>query len=363
MTSGKPGFVADYSRQTRLAAVGPEGQAKLAASRVLVIGAGGLGCPALVYLAGAGIGHIGIVDSDVLEASNLHRQTLYDAADIGKPKVQLAAQRIRALNPDIDVVGIDHALSAEEIVPLFASYDLILECTDDMRSRYLCSDASVLTGKPVIFASVYQYEGQLHVYRPEQDTPCMRCLWPQEPDPAQLGSCAISGVLGPVPGVLGTLQANEALKLLLDLPGQLGNDLVLVDLTDLELRRIRTRHANHDCHAEAELGLSARRSNEALEQHFPNLQAAVLAGYQLVDLREREEIEADPLHAPALWIPSGEVLEHAASFAHSRWLLVCARGARSRYAAERLRERGYANVFSLHGGWAAISADAAAIAP
>jgi len=351
VTNGAPAFVPDYSRQTRLAAVGPEGQARLSASRVLVIGAGGLGCPALVYLAGAGVGHIGIVDSDVLEASNLHRQTLYDAADIGQPKVQLAARRIRALNPGIDVACIDHALTAEDIVPLFASYDLILECTDDMRSRYLCSDAAVITGKPVIFASVYQYEGQMHTYRPDQNTACMRCLWPQEPDPAQLGSCEISGVLGPVPGVLGTLQANEALKLLLDLPGKLGSELVLVDLTDMEMRRIRTRRAAHDCRAEAELGLSARRSNEALERSFPSLQAAVLAGYQLVDLRERDEIDADPLEVPALWIPSGSVLDHAASFANSRWLLICAHGARSRYAAERLRERGYANVHSLHGGW------------
>jgi adenylyltransferase/sulfurtransferase len=357
------GFVPDYSRQTRLAAVGPEGQARLAASRVLVIGAGGLGCPVLAYLAGAGVGHIGIVDSDVLEASNLHRQTLYDAADIGQPKVLLAAQRIRALNPSIDVACIDHALTAEEIVPLFASYDLILECTDDMRSRYLCSDAAVVTGKPVIFASVYQYEGQLHVYRPDQATPCMRCLWPREPDPAQLGSCEISGVLGPAPGVLGTLQANEALKLLLDLPGKLANDLVLIDLTDLEMRRIHTRRAEHDCHAEAELGLSARRSNESLERNFPSLQAAMFAGYQLVDLRERDEIEADPLEAQALWIPSGEVLDHAASFAHSRWLLICARGARSRYAAERLREQGYTNVYSLRGGWIGMHMDAAATTP
>jgi adenylyltransferase/sulfurtransferase len=355
-------FVADYSRQTRLAAVGSAGQAKLAASRVLVIGAGGLGCPALAYLAGAGVGHIGIVDHDVLEASNLHRQTLYDAADVGQPKAQLAAQRIRALNPAIDVVAIDRALAAAEIVPLFASYDLILECTDDMRSRYLCSDAAVLAGKPVIFASVYQYEGQLHAYRPEQNTPCMRCLWPQEPDPAQLGSCEISGVLGPVPGVLGTLQASEALKLLLDLPGTLTDALVLVDLTDLEMRRIRMRHAGHDCRAEAERGLSIRESNEALEQHFPSLQAAVLAGYQLVDLRERDEIDAAPLQAPALWIPSGEVLNHASSFANSRWLLICARGARSRYAAERLRELGHANVYSLHGGWDGMSMAAAATA-
>ena len=356
------GFVADYSRQTRLAAVGSQGQAKLAASRVLVIGAGGLGCPALVYLAGAGVGHIGIVDGDVLDASNLHRQTLYDAIDVGQSKVKLAAQRIRALNPEIDVVGIDHVLSAEEIVPLFASYDLILECTDDMRSRYLCSDAAVLAGKPVIFASVYQYEGQLHVYRPEQGTPCMRCLWPREPDPAQLGSCAISGVLGPVPGVLGTLQANEALKLLLDLPGKLGDDLVLVDLTDLEMRRIRTRHAGHDCRVEAEHGLLARQSSEALEHSFPSLQAAVLAGYQLVDLRERDEIDSEPLDTAALWIPSGEVLDHAASFAHSRWLLICARGARSRHAAERLRELGYTNVYSLRDGWAGMQAGAAVTA-
>lgn len=363
MTSDGPGFAPDYSRQTRLAAVGSKGQARLAASRVLVIGAGGLGCPALAYLAGAGVGHIGIVDSDVLEASNLHRQILYDAADIGQPKVKLAAQRIRALNPGIGVACIDHALTAEEIVPLFASYDLILECTDDMRSRYLCSDAAVVAGKPVIFASVYQYEGQLHVYRPEQDTPCMRCLWPQEPDPAQLGSCAISGVLGPVPGVLGTLQASEALKLLLDLPGKPGGDLVLVDLIDLEMRRIRTRHAEHDCHAEAELGLSMRRSNDALERSFPSLQAAVLAGYQLVDLREREEIDADPLEAPALWIPSGEVLDHAASFANSRWLLICARGARSLYAAEHLRELGHTNVYSLRGGWAGMRMDAVATTP
>ncbi|HEY9133320.1 MAG TPA: HesA/MoeB/ThiF family protein [Dyella sp.] len=347
-------YVPDYSRQMRLSAVGTEGQARLARSRVLVIGAGGLGSPALQYLAGAGIGHLGIVDGDTLDASNLHRQTLYNAADIGQSKAQLAARHVRALNPSIDAVGIERVLDAESIVSLFATYDLILECTDDMRSRYLCSDAAVLSGKPVIFASVYQYEGQLHVYRPGRDTPCLRCLWPQEPDPAQLGSCELSGVLGPVPGVLGTLQAVEALKLLLDLPGRLGNDLMLLDLLDVDMRRIRTRHSGHDCRTEAERGLAARRENEQLERSFPTLQAALLAGFQLVDLRERDEIESAPLDAPALWIPSGEVLDRATSFAHGRWLLVCARGARSRYAAEQLRARGLGSVYSLQGGWSTM---------
>ncbi|HEX7816440.1 HesA/MoeB/ThiF family protein [Dyella sp.] len=344
-------FIPDYSRQVRLSAVGPEGQARLGLSRVLVIGAGGLGCPALTYLAGAGIGHIGIVDGDVLEASNLHRQTLYDAADVGKRKVELAAARLRALNPTVSITTIGHTLAAEDILPLFAEYDLVLECTDDMRSRYLCNDAAVLTGTPVVYASVYQYEGQLHLYQPTADAPCLRCMWPVEPDPAQLGSCAVSGVLGPVPGVLGTMQANEALKILLGLGSKLEHDLLLMDLLDMDIRRIGTGHAGHDCHAQARQGLERRRASEALEQAFPSLQAAVLAGYRLVDLRESDEIEGDPLDAAALWIPSGDIARHAASFAHGRWLLICARGARSRHSAEWLRRHGYRNVFSLRDGW------------
>ncbi|HEY2623895.1 MAG TPA: ThiF family adenylyltransferase [Dyella sp.] len=351
-------FVPDYSRQTRLREVGDAGQAKLAASRVLVIGAGGLGCPVLSYLAGAGVGTLGIVDSDRLDASNLHRQTMYDARDIGQRKVDLAARRIAALNPAVTVRTWTEPLRASDVVDVFRQFDLVVECTDDMRSRFLSSDAAVLSGTPLIMASVYQYEGQLQVIPAQPGTPCLRCLWPQAPAPEAVGSCVQAGVLGPVPGVLGTMQAAEALKLLLDLPRPQDNALLLVNLLDLSMQRLPIDAAqgcalHGGCVEVAQQALALELGD--IDLVFDSLEDAIAAGFTVVDLREYDEIATEPLSGvPSLGIPSAQVVARANELAACRSLLVCASGRRSSHAARLLRANGFHDAYSLAGGLRAL---------
>jgi adenylyltransferase/sulfurtransferase len=352
-------FTPDYSRQTRLRGVGAAGQAKLAAARVLVIGAGGLGCPVLSYLAGAGVGTLGIVDGDLLDASNLHRQTLYDARDIGQRKVDLAARRLAALNPAVRVHASPEPLHAGNVREVFAQYDLVVECTDDMRSRYLASDAAVLTGTPLILASVYQYEGQLQVVGARPGEPCLRCLWPDEPAPGAAGSCAQSGVLGPVPGVLGTLQAVEALKILLDLPRPVEPALLLVDLLEVGIQRLPidasrgcVRHGG--CVAVAQHALAQAQRDREVDVVFACLHDAIAAGYRLVDVREPDEIAAQPLDAPSCRVPSAQLAARTAELPPGRLLLVCASGRRSAQVARALRGQGVRDIYSLTGGVLAL---------
>jgi len=352
-------FTPDYSRQVCLREVGEAGQAVLAAARVLVIGAGGLGCPAISYLAGAGIGTLGIVDGDHLEASNLHRQTLYDARDIGELKAKLAARRVSALNPTVNVQTWTEPLHAGNAVEIFRQFDLVLECTDDMRSRYLSSDAAVLSGTPLILASVYQYEGQLQVVTAHTDTPCLRCLWPREPAPEAVGSCVLSGVLGPVPGVFGTMQAMEALKVLLDLPRPREPALLLFNLLDYTATRlpidVEQGCASHGgCVAIARQAMARMQAESDIDVAFGRLEEALAAGYRLVDLREASEIAIEPLELPSLHVPSTQVMAHVAELAEGRTLLICASGRRSGHAARLLRAEGLHQVHSLAGGLNAL---------
>lgn len=350
-------FRPDYSRQTALAGVGAEGQARLAASRVLVIGAGGLGAPVLAYLAGAGVGTLGIVDPDRIEASNLHRQPLFGAADVGQWKVDVAARQLRALNPTVEIEAVRGRLDAAAIDEAFGRYDLVLECTDSIASKYLCSDAAVRTGTPIVFASVYQYEGQLHAYAPGGDSPCLRCLWPQPPDPAAVGTCVQGGVLGPVPGVLGAMQAMEALKRLLGLHGVLDDHLLLVNLLDHGVQRIAAAR----CPPCRQAGRCVRLPSPdhgnptmMLEQTFPSLEAALAEGWQLVDIRNADELEAQPMGAPARWIPMQRFLAGPVDLGDGKHLIVCAHGQRSLYIANLLRQRGQAGAVSLQGGLAGL---------
>jgi len=353
-------FTPDYSRQQVLREVGVAGQAKLSAARVLVIGAGGLGCPAISYLAGAGVGTLGIVDGDRLEASNLHRQTLYDARDIGEFKAALAARRVAALNPTVSVQTWTEPLHAGNAVELFRQFDLVLECTDDMRSRYLSSDAAVLSGTPLILASVYQYEGQLQVVTARAGDPCLRCLWPQEPAPEAVGSCVLSGVLGPVPGVFGTLQAMEALKLLLDLPRPRESSLLLFNLLDHALTRLPINAAagcasHGGCVAVAHQSLARATDEQDIDLAFDRLEQAIAAGYRLVDVREADEIARDPLEGlPSLQVPSSQIVARVVELGDGPHLLVCASGRRSGHAARLLRASGLRHVHSLEGGIMAL---------
>src|SRR5580704_17865181 len=229
----------DYSRQTLLKEIGAQGQAALTRGRVLIVGAGGLGSPVLQYLTGAGVGCLGIVDADALDASNLHRQPIFDLADVGELKAELARAAVTRINPTVQVELHAVRLDAGNALELIRGYDVVVDCTDNFRAKYLINDAAVLARRPAVFASVYQYEGQLQVYKPEQPHACLRCLWPDAVADGVVGNCAEAGVLGPVPGTFGTLQALMTLKILLGLSGQLEGELLLLDFMNFSSLKIK----------------------------------------------------------------------------------------------------------------------------
>jgi molybdopterin/thiamine biosynthesis adenylyltransferase/molybdopterin synthase catalytic subunit/rhodanese-related sulfurtransferase len=344
--------VPDYSRQSVLPEVGDAGQARLRAARVLVIGAGGLGAPLLGYLAGAGIGTLGIVDGDVLDASNLHRQTIYALADVGRPKALLAAARLRALNPEVDVRAYVERADRAQLPALAAGYDVLVDCSDNFATRFVVNDVAVRLGKPAVAASIYQYEGQLQVVKP--GGPCVRCVWPRTTRPGVVGNCAEAGVLGPVPGVLGSLQALEVIKLVLGMESPACDGVLLVDLRTLETRRLRARRAagcaGGPC---TELDAADPGAGRDVELELDLGDAAAWQAYTLVDVRDPDEIARAPLPVARLQVTAarlaaGEALPDETGAV----LLVCARGQRSLAAAEALLARGHREVRSLKGGLA-----------
>ena len=356
----------DYSRQMALREVGAAGQARLRAATVAVIGAGGLGVPVLQYLAGAGVGRLVIIDGDRLEPSNLHRQTLYALADCGQPKATLAAARVRALNPAVEAIAHAQRLDAANGRALLEGASLVIDCTDNFSTKFLLNDLAQQLRVPAVLASVYQYEGQLQILRPDRDGACLRCVWPEATRDGLVGNCAEAGVLGPVPGVFGALQALEAMKILLDLPGQLGDELLVFDLTTLSTSRVRmrrsaacppgacTRTARDLEAASAALAAEAALPAAALELEFDDLDQAAALGYVIIDIREPAELRDQPTPArTARHVPLAELLAGHNLPADARYLLVCARGARSLSAARALRERGLGEVYSLRGGLAA----------
>ena len=346
-------MVPDYSRQLLLKEVGAAGQARLAASRVLVIGAGGLGSPVLQYLAGAGVGNLTVVDYDTLAASNLHRQPLYARADVGLPKAELARASLTALNPSVTVEVVRQRFTAANALALASTADLVIDCSDNFRTKFLVNDAAVLAQKPAVFASVYQFEGQLQVYRPHAAHACLRCLWPDALQDGVVGNCAEAGVLGPVPGVLGSLQALLALKVLLGIDGQLAGELLLLDLANLTTTRIRAPRGA-GCIAP---GCSRIRSitleETPMEVSYPTLAAARAAGFEVIDIRNDDEVAAHP--SGARHIPMPELLADPSPVASGGpWLLMCAGGKRSLATAQKLAAQGI-HVKSLIGGVGALT--------
>jgi molybdopterin/thiamine biosynthesis adenylyltransferase/molybdopterin synthase catalytic subunit/rhodanese-related sulfurtransferase len=349
----------DYSRQQALPEVGEAGQRRLSAATVIVVGAGGLGCAVLTALAGAGVGTIHIVDHDAVDASNLHRQPLFTPGDIGRPKADAAAARLAAFNPSIRLRAHGHRFDGAAADALMAGADVIVDCSDNFATKFQVNDAAMRAGKPAVIASVYQYEGQLQVVRADDGGSCLRCQWPEATRDGLVGNCREAGVLGPVPAVLGALQAMEVLKLLLGLPGQLRNELLLVDLLDLGQRRLQApRHAAcaGGCvriGAPAQSGSVAK--DDVIDVELPLAEAAA-RGYRIVDIREPWECMADPLPVPGHEaVPIGRLLAGEFEIAErERYLLVCAHGVRSRAAAEAFRASGRQNVWSLRGGLAAV---------
>ncbi len=338
----------DYSRQILLKDIGAQGQAALARARVLVVGAGGLGSPVLQYLAGAGVGCLGIVDSDTLDASNLHRQPIYALAQAGLPKATLAGGSVKRINPTVRVEAHALRLDADNALALIRGYDVVVDCSDNFRTKYLINDAAVLAHRPAVFASVYQYEGQLQVYKPDPRHACLRCLWPDAVADGVVGNCAEAGVLGPVPGTFGALQALLTLKILLQLPGQLDGELLLLDFVNFSNLKIKApRRA--ECHAPdcAHIREIAAEDSD-IEIVLRSLADAAQRGLDVIDIRSIEEFAERP--TPLRHIPMPVLLASPGVIRAGReYLLVCASGRRSLAAARELRRRGHA-VRSLAGG-------------
>jgi adenylyltransferase/sulfurtransferase len=338
----------DYSRQLLLKEIGAKGQAALARARVLVVGLGGLGSPVLQYLAGAGVGCLGLVDADVLDASNLHRQPIYALSEVGKPKVDLARAAVSDINPAVEVETHGTGLNAENALELIRAYDIVVDCSDNFRTKYLINDAAVLAQKPAIFASVYQYEGQLQIYKPDLKHACLRCLWPDAIADGVVGNCAEAGVLGPVPGAFGTLQALLTLKILLQMNGQLEGELLLLDFMNFSSLKIKAPR-RVECVAPACAHIhELTREDPGIEIALSSLAAAVERGLEVIDIRTPEEVAARP--AGARHIPMANLLANPALLEPARdVLLVCATGKRSLAAAQQLRKRGI-SARSLAGG-------------
>jgi sulfur-carrier protein adenylyltransferase/sulfurtransferase len=342
----------DYSRQVLLKEIGAQGQAALARSRVLVVGAGGLGSPLLQYLAGAGVGFLGIIDADTLDASNLHRQPIYALADVGRQKAELALAAVKRINPTVNVESHSVRLDANNALELIRGYDVVADCSDNFRTKYLINDAAVLARRPAVFASVYQYEGQLQVYKPDSRHACLRCLWPDAIADGVVGNCAEAGVLGPVPGTFGTLQALLTLKILLGLSGQLEGELLLLDFMNFSSLKLkaprRTECRAPDCAHIREIAAE----DAGIEITLGSLADAAKLGFEVIDIRTAEEVAARPAAVRHIAMPV--LLGDPSLLASGReFLLVCASGKRSLAAARELRKRGLA-VRSLAGGLHAL---------
>jgi len=243
--SGFAGFTEEqvlrYSRHIILPKIGGEGQRKLLESKVLCIGAGGLGSPAAMYLAAAGVGTLGLVDFDSVDLTNLQRQLLHDTDDVGRPKVDSAAERLAGINPDVEVVKHQVVLSSDNALDILGQYDLVVDGTDNFPVRYLVNDATQMLGKPLVYGSIFQFDGQATVFLPGQGTPCYRCLFPEPPPPGTVPSCAEGGVFGVLPGIIGSIQAVEAIKLITGVGETLVGRLLLFDAMEMEFTTVKLR--------------------------------------------------------------------------------------------------------------------------
>jgi adenylyltransferase/sulfurtransferase len=361
-----------YSRHLIMPEVGVDGQRRLKAGRVLCIGAGGLGSPAALYLAAAGVGRLGIVDFDVVDYSNLQRQIIHGTPDVGRPKLQSARERIAEINPGVEVVAYETQLTSKNALDLFADYDVIVDGTDNFPTRYLVNDACVLLGKPNAYGSIFRFEGQASVFG-VKGGPCYRCLYPEPPPPGLVPSCAEGGVLGVLPGVIGTIQATETIKLLLGAGEPLVGRFLIYDawrmrFRELKLRRDPTCPVCGDRPTIRELidyeqfcGVAPARTpvTEPRDMEFEttvgDLKARLDHGEKVfvLDVREPQEFQICRIPGSTL-IPLGELPSRLAEVprgAEAPDIVVhCKSGVRSAKAARLLLDRGYDRVRNLKGG-------------
>ena len=374
--------IARYSRHLILPEVGLEGQQKLKAAKVLCVGTGGLGAPLALYLVAAGVGTLGLIDFDVVDASNLQRQVIHSEATVGKLKVDSAEQTLKNLNHNVNIIKHNTMLTSANALEIFKDYDIIADGTDNFQTRYLVNDACVLSGKPNAYASIFRFEGQASVFGAE-DGPCYRCLYPEPPPPGLVPSCAEGGVLGILPGLLGVVQATEVVKLILGIGQPLIGRLLLVDALGMNFRTLKLRK-NPDCPVcgthptvtelidyDQFCGIEKPKEIGPLEvaSHKAVAEAPVVEGipqitveelkrkrdagekFFLLDVREPHEYPIANLGAPL--IPVGQLESRVAEIAdhkNDEVILYCRSGSRSQKAAHALKAAGFANVSNLAGG-------------
>jgi molybdopterin/thiamine biosynthesis adenylyltransferase/rhodanese-related sulfurtransferase len=354
-----------YSRHLIMPEVGMEGQLKLKAAKVLCVGAGGLGSPLALYLGAAGVGTLGIVDFDVVDFTNLQRQIIHTTSDVGRKKLDSAAEKIKAINPFVNIRKIDTRLSSENALELFKEFDIIADGTDNFPTRYLTNDACVLSGKPNVYASIFRFEGQASIFGTE-DGPCYRCLYPEPPPPGLVPSCAEGGVLGILPGLLGVIQATEVIKLILKTGDPLIGRLLLVDALGMKFRELKLRK-NPDCPVcgknptikelidynefcgirGEEMPVETTNADISVEE----LKRRLDAGDDLFVLDVREPHEYQICNINGHLIPLGDLPKRVNELDPNKEIVAhCRSGARSAKAADFLRNAGFRNVHNLAGG-------------
>ncbi|MEL4887717.1 molybdopterin-synthase adenylyltransferase MoeB [Pectobacterium betavasculorum] len=347
--------IARYSRHLLLAEVGLEGQQRLKSARILLIGTGGLGAPVALYLAAAGVGTIGIVDFDFVEVSNLQRQIIHSTKDIDRPKVASAKDKIRAINPDIEVVTYNTQLNSKNALDIIRDYDIVVDGTDNYPTRYLINDACVLLGKPNVYGSIFQFEGQASVFYAKAG-PCYRCLYPTPPPPGLVPSCAEGGVVGVLPGIIGTIQAAEAIKLIIGGSESLVGRLLLFDVWEMKQRELKLEkdahcpvcgeHPTIDALIDYEefCGLKPNEEEVPIESVTAHELKAWLDAkkpLQLIDIREPHE-RAIVKFPDAKVIPLGQIVRRIDEFDPAvDAVFLCKIGQRSQFAMRALQRAGY----------------------
>ncbi|MFY9675016.1 MAG: molybdopterin-synthase adenylyltransferase MoeB [Terriglobales bacterium] len=354
-----------YSRHLIMPEVGMEGQQKLKAARVLCIGAGGLGSPLSLYLTAAGVGTLGIVDFDVVDYTNLQRQIIHTTNDVGRKKLDSAAEKLMALNPFLNLRTFETKLTSANALELFREFDIVADGTDNFPTRYLVNDACVLTGKPNVYGSIFRFEGQASVFATE-DGPCYRCLYPEPPPPGLVPSCAEGGVLGILPGLVGVIQATETIKLILGQGESLAGRLLLVDALGMKFRELKLRK-NPDCPVcgtnrtitkliDYEEFCGIRGQEAAPENDVPAISVEELkkkldakADIFILDVREPHEYQICNLNG--YLIPVGDLPKRVNELDSSREIIAhCKMGGRSAKAVNFLRRSGFKKVYNLTGG-------------
>ncbi len=355
-----------YSRHLIMPEVGMEGQLKLKAAKVLCIGTGGLGAPLGLYLAAAGVGRIGLVDFDSVDLTNLQRQILFSTTDVGRPKIEAAADRLRSMNPDIQIDTFETQLTSANALDILKDYDIIVDGTDNFPTRYLVNDASVLLGKPNVYGSIFRFEGQVTVFG-YPGGPCYRCLYPEPPPPGLVPSCAEGGVLGVLPGIVGSIQAAETLKLIIGKGKPLVGRLLLFDALAMRFRELKLRK-NPECPVCGEhptvtklidyaefcgiRGEEAPAPQTTVPEISPReLKSRLDRGDDLFILDVREPHEYQICNLGGHLIPLGDLSRRVSELDSSREIVAhCRSGKRSAEAVEFLQKAGFRKVHSLKGG-------------